>query len=162
MYSNKWTIQQLEYIMVQNQAEDLRLNLEKIFTAVAVATRNGATNSGWKKLAPAELAGMIFIGSHDGPKNSELAENIGVGVTTASALVDRMVKRGLVVRTRTEEDRRSVRLSLSNSGKILYAEALTERNAACEQMLRVLDEQHRAPFLEAMKTIANNYSKYND
>lgn len=54
---------------------------------------------------------------------SELAAALAVHQSSVSVLVDRLVKRGLVRRTRDRGDRRVVRLSLTAEGAALVARA---------------------------------------
>ncbi|HEV7678788.1 MAG TPA: MarR family transcriptional regulator [Candidatus Dormibacteraeota bacterium] len=51
-----------------------------------------------------------------------LAEALGISAPSVTGLVDRLVERGLVERVRAEDDRRTVRVSLSADGQ-----ALTQR-----------------------------------
>jgi DNA-binding MarR family transcriptional regulator len=54
---------------------------------------------------------------------SELAENIHIGSSAASGIVDRLVKMGTIVRERLESDRRSVALVLTAKGEDLLQHA---------------------------------------
>lgn len=47
---------------------------------------------------------------------SELAELLHLGNSAASGIVDRMVKSGLITRQRSESDKRSCRLALTDKG----------------------------------------------
>ncbi|HEX7344316.1 MAG TPA: MarR family transcriptional regulator [bacterium] len=48
----------------------------------------------------------------------EISEYMGVAVSTMTGMVDRMVNKGLVVRERPEEDRRSVKVQLTELGEV--------------------------------------------
>lgn len=50
---------------------------------------------------------------------SNLAQGMAVPMSTATGIVDRLVKRGLLKRSRSEEDRRVVTVSLTDKGKAL-------------------------------------------
>ncbi len=54
---------------------------------------------------------------------SELARRMYLHPATVVGLIDRLVKRGLVTRDRSEEDRRVVEISLSDKGKELLFSA---------------------------------------
>lgn len=54
----------------------------------------------------------------DGPSRmSSLASSLGIAVSTATGIVDNLVKKGLVVRRADPEDRRLVICTLSNRGQ---------------------------------------------
>lgn len=54
---------------------------------------------------------------------SQLSQVLSVHVSTASNLLDKLARAGLVERLRGEEDRRVVRLRLTNAGKAIVARA---------------------------------------
>jgi DNA-binding MarR family transcriptional regulator len=60
------------------------------------------------------------------PTMKELAELLGLEKSSTTGLVDRAERRGLVVRTVSANDRRSLSVSLSDSGRTLAA-AVTAR-----------------------------------
>ena len=69
------------------------------------------------KLNPSDVQTLLFIGTHDLCTGTDIAGFLGVVPTTASAIIERLVKRGLVVRNRTEANRRIVQLSLTGDGR---------------------------------------------
>lgn len=136
----------------------LKACVETVVSRIATATRIGANSAHWKKMAPPEIAAMTYIGSQDAPMVSQLAAHLGVGITTASALADRLVRHGIVRRTRSEQDRRTVLLSLTPTGESIFAEASAEKRVVCARMLNALPAADRPAFLRAMQTIAARFS----
>ncbi|MFC4944072.1 MarR family winged helix-turn-helix transcriptional regulator [Pseudonocardia sp. GCM10023141] len=68
-----------------------------------------------------QLRVLLLLGA-DGPHaQSELAQALAVGLATVTGLVDRLVRRGLVARTRDPQDRRVHRAALSDEGRDLLA-----------------------------------------
>lgn len=64
---------------------------------------------------------LIFF---EGPRTmSELAAELGVGLSTITGVVDQLERKGLVVRSAHPGDRRSVRVSLTPEGRSLYGAA---------------------------------------
>jgi MarR family transcriptional regulator, organic hydroperoxide resistance regulator len=72
---------------------------------------------------------------------SHLAALLGTSPPSASAMVDRMVDTGLVVRERNEDDRRVVTVSLSPGGKNALEAALGGRRGMLERVLSQLDDE---------------------
>jgi len=80
-----------------------------------------------------------------------VAEHLGVARSTASATVDRLVRRALVSRTTHPEARRSVVLTLTPSG----AEHLQQaRDAASSRMAKVLAGLTAADLLQVAQGLA--------
>lgn len=71
---------------------------------------------------------------------SHLASRLGISPPSASAIVDRMVDGGLVMRVRGEEDRRVVTVSLSPEGRDALHRAVGGRREMLERVLGQLDE----------------------
>ena len=78
---------------------------------------------------------LTFLSRRPGAPLSSVAEHLGVARSTASATVDRLVRRQLVSRTTHPEERRSVVLTLTPVGAQQLQQA---REAAASQMAKVL------------------------
>jgi len=66
-----------------------------------------------------------------------LAESLDVSQASATGIVDRMEQRGLVERSRDDEDRRVVRVALTAAGRQMVEGVAAERR---ERLARILDE----------------------
>ena len=78
---------------------------------------------------------LTFLSHRPGAPLSSVAEHLGVARSTASAMVDRLVRRELVSRTTHPEERRSVVLTLTPAGAQHLQHA---RGAASARMAKVL------------------------
>src|ERR671923_688475 len=78
---------------------------------------------------------LTFLSRRPGAPLSSVAEHLGVARSTASATVDRLVRRELVSRTTHPEERRSVVLTLTPAGAQHLQQA---RAAASARMAKVL------------------------
>ena len=77
---------------------------------------------------------------------SALAEALSIGDPTASHLIDKLCKRGLVKREEDPSDRRRALVALSDKGKKLVDKLIAPRNWIAENMTRMEVED-----LEALK-----------
>jgi DNA-binding MarR family transcriptional regulator len=81
---------------------------------------------------------VIGVLETDGPQPMRaLAEALDVSQASATGIVDRMEQRGLVERRRAEDDRRIVRVYLTDEGRNLLAGIAQDRQ---EHMLRLFDD----------------------
>jgi DNA-binding MarR family transcriptional regulator len=78
---------------------------------------------------------LTFLSHRPGAPLSGVAEHLGVTRSTASAIVDRLVRRKLVRRTAHPEERRCVVLTLTPVGAQRLQHA---REAACADLAKVL------------------------
>jgi DNA-binding MarR family transcriptional regulator len=77
------------------------------------------------------------------PTMHELARLLGLDKSSATGLVDRAERRGLVVRGPSAADRRSVHVTLTDDGRALVADVATAFEAEVAQRLRPLSESER-------------------
>ena len=80
--------------------------------------------------------GTISIGA--------LAEELAISAPSATGLVDRLVERGLVERVRSEDDRRTVRVSLSPSGLAMAEQIHGVRPSEFSDVLAELSDEELA------------------
>jgi DNA-binding MarR family transcriptional regulator len=112
----------------------------------AIFSRYGITNEQWRVLA--------CIGSRGSLRPSDLASLLERSPNSISMLVDRMVKAGLVRRTRDRKDRRTVFVSLTDKGKEAIEPAVPAGWEFIHKILSVLsydDQRALADMLETLK-----------
>ena len=80
----------------------------------------GATD---EKLSVPQFRVLVFLGHNRGTSLSAVSEHLGVKDATASAMVDRLVKRGLVERETHPVERRRLELGLTRAGTTLMERA---------------------------------------
>ena len=74
----------------------------------------------------------------DGPLSMRvLAESLDVSQASATGIVDRMEQRGLVARQRDDDDRRVIRVALTDEGRSMVGGMAAERR---ERLGEILDE----------------------
>ena len=67
---------------------------------------------------------MLMLWEQDGILVSQVAKALEIDGGTATPLIQRLEKLGLVTRIRSKDDERRVRVYLTKKGKLLYKEAL--------------------------------------
>ncbi len=92
----------------------------------------GVSQAGWMTIAIAAKTSAPL-------SQSELADRLGVEGATMVAMVDRLVKAGLVMREACPTDRRKKRVVLTPAGLAIYEKVKTEADALRKQMLAHLD-----------------------
>ncbi|MDR5709690.1 MAG: MarR family transcriptional regulator [Armatimonadota bacterium] len=93
---------------------------------------------------------LVFLRHHPGASLADLAEHLGVTPPTASALVERLVQRGLVHRAADPRERRRVVLGLTPAGARLLERAWRATQARLRQKLASLPPTRLEQLREAM------------
>lgn len=90
---------------------------------------------------------------------SHLAALLGTTPPSASAMVDRMVDTGLVIRERNEDDRRVVTVSLGRDGQEALEVALGGRREMLERVLSQLDDEELRTTLRVIDRLEEAISR---
>lgn len=119
---------------------------------VAVAARSLANVAGDVTLAQYRV--LIELAARGPQRLADLATALGVERSTATRMCDRLVRKGLVHRRRTNQDRRGVRVSLTTAGGELVAEVSRRRRAEIATIVERIPNAHRRPALNALLAFA--------
>jgi MarR family transcriptional regulator for hemolysin len=92
----------------------------------------GVSQASWMAIAVAAKARMPL-------SQSELADRLAVEGATMVAMVDRLVRSGLVLREPSSTDRRVKRVVLTDAGNLLYDKVREEAAAFRKELLADID-----------------------
>jgi MarR family transcriptional regulator for hemolysin len=109
----------------------------------------GVSQASWMTIA-------VAANAREPLSQSELADRLAVEGATMVAMVDRLVKAGLVNRKPSATDRRVKRIVLTEAGNLLYGKVLTEAAAFRKELLADLDPKKlliATEFLEGLQGI---------
>jgi DNA-binding MarR family transcriptional regulator len=90
---------------------------------------------------------------HNSVTMRELAKQLAVGESAATAVVDRLVRQGLVIRCDDPTDRRVVRLTLSAEGQSVVAEMRATVCRKTASLLDVLSDEQLAQLVAIIETL---------
>lgn len=116
------------------------------------------------RLRPVDFTILLLLAANDNVSQRMLCEALDITAPGLAVILDRLQERGVLVRERSEQDRRAHRLTLTEEGRRLADEArrlsrgsedevmsvlsCAERDLLAELLARVI-EGRRAPPLEA-------------
>lgn len=100
-----------------------------------------------------EIRAMMLLDSGERLTMSNLADSLGVPLSTATHTVDRLVSKGLLERNRSEEDRRVVEVEMSEYGRKLQETFREKRMLVARSWLEPLSGNERELFLQLMAKI---------
>jgi len=98
-----------------------------------------------------QLRVLHILEHHDGIKLRTLAESLASTPPSTSRLCDRLQAAGFVERAASEEDRREVRLHLSNRGRAFLADLRTRREREVRKVLADMPAAKRVALLEGLE-----------
>ena len=97
---------------------------------------------------------LIELAARGPQRLADLAEVLRVDRSTATRMCERLVRKHLIQRRRIASDRRSVRISLSTSGRLLVKEVSARRRQEIARILRRLPAADRASALNSLRAFA--------
>ncbi|AFM40633.1 transcriptional regulator [Desulfosporosinus acidiphilus SJ4] len=90
---------------------------------------------------------------------SEISQEFGITLGAVTGFVDRLYKLGLIARTRSEEDRRLVLVSLTEKGKSLLEELSRQRADKTKRLLSALGENESKQLNQALERLQTVLTK---
>ncbi|MBX6385929.1 MAG: MarR family transcriptional regulator [Microbispora sp.] len=100
-----------------------------------------------------QLKVVMFLSFAGPASGQELARHLGVGLTTVTGIVDRVVAQGLAVRHEDPHDRRVRRIELTEAGRRLTSEIIEAGTGGYVRLLRRLDTETLRTLEKVMRKI---------
>lgn len=107
------------------------------------------------KFSKLEIFTMILLDRNKQVTMTELVEYINSPMSTATGIVDRLVKSGYIERDRSETDRRIVVLTLTDSGSQIIKDFKNTISKYLEVILGALSEEEKQSLLKIVSKIMN-------
>jgi MarR family transcriptional regulator for hemolysin len=125
---------------LHNSARSWRLALDRRLKHL------GVSQASWLTIAVAARASSPL-------SQSELAYRLGVEGATMVAMIDRLVRAGLVIRVPSETDRRVKKVDLTENGKRLYESLKAEADTFRRELLAVIAPERLVAATELLEQL---------
>ena len=97
----------------------------------------------------------LTVLAYRGPqRGSDIATELAVNPSTGTRMVDRLVRKGLVHRERSADNRREVRLSLTPAGRDLVREVTRRRRAQLRRLIGAMPVATYPSVTEALREVS--------
>src|SRR3989440_280854 len=103
-------------------------------------------------LTIAQLRTLLVLAEEGPLVIGQVAQRMGIGLSTGGHLVDRLVQAGLAERTEDPEDRRRTLAGLTPKGEDLYARLLNHAQQM-QTLIQQLDEDDLGALLQGIRAI---------
>jgi len=98
---------------------------------------------------------LRFIFQHERCTSTDLAEAFHVNKSAITAIITRLTDKGLIERTRDENDRRVVYLSLTEKGKELYLETEEKIHQLVKHFITKFDRKEIESFMHTYEKLSH-------
>lgn len=132
---------------------------EVIFKASRMMREHMGFKSEVGNLSMLQLQALIFIKQHPSAHMREIANNFKIELPSATSLVDTLSKASLVERESDSNDRRVVKIILTEQGKALLKKAVKMRTKKIATVLSYLSTEDKNDLLRIMQKLLENLEK---
>jgi DNA-binding MarR family transcriptional regulator len=135
---------------VQADAIDAVLTASRALIAIAT-TSLGATA---EETTIAQYRSLVVLASRGPQRVVDLAGALGVNPSTAGRMCDRLVRKGLIRRSRGRTDRRAVLVSITGAGRAVVDQATARRRELIAGILAELPPARQRAVAAALRAFA--------
>lgn len=96
---------------------------------------------------------LIVLSEQKGISQKELTKYLGIQPGSASEILAKLEKAGLIVRTQSKKDHRGMEIILTEEGEKLAEEAVEQRKKRHEQMFACLTEEEKETLLSLLNKL---------
>jgi len=89
-------------------------------------------------------------------KMTDLAHILSIQMSSASVLVDRLIRQRMMSRRHDDKDRRVVWIRVTPKGKKIVSQILEQKRRSLKQIFMVLNERERSDYLKAILKVKNH------
>lgn len=127
-----------------------------IFTATRLIRERTAGHGKFDPFSIAQCKVLAFVAENNLPTMKDVAGFLYITSPSATAIINQLVKAGEIQRIYDQEDRRIVRLRLTEKGDKALVERRKEVSARMSKVLESLTEKDKESFAEILTKIINN------
>lgn len=102
---------------------------------------------------------LNYLNHYGACQMHQLASALRLQRPSATGMVDRLVKHGLLERQRSEEDRRAVRVALTAKGKRILHQIYDQRRVGMMRLFGQLSSAERSQYLEILEKLVRQLAE---
>lgn len=111
-----------------------------------------------EELTMIEINTIVVIGRNGNrQKMSDVANSLGVSTGTPTVTVDRLIKKGYVIRDKDPDDRRQVIVMLSEKGLEAYQHVVELKSLIVERLFSLMNDEQLKALISILDVLNNNF-----
>jgi DNA-binding MarR family transcriptional regulator len=105
---------------------------------------------------------LVVLASRGPQRIVDISAELGVTSSTGTRMCERLVRKGLIQRERSDVDRREVRLTLTDDGEYLVQEVTRRRRRELSRIVDTVPEVSYEPLTAALRSLADTAGELPD
>jgi DNA-binding MarR family transcriptional regulator len=150
------TITRTERLLLLRRLAEIQSPVRARFRATLSDCDTAQLHEATQAVTPGQMEAMMLL--HEAAESltmGELAEALGMTPSSASQLVERLVRLGFVERLREEDDRRVVRVVVTTGARRKFDAMLRVRLRALEQLTAALSDPELRTLVELLQKLGS-------
>lgn len=143
-----------------NTYQTLNDMLVCLFREIMELEQNALIKGRFKNITNNDMHIIEKIGKFEEKSMSEIAKSLKVTVGTLTIAVQQLVKKGYVLRKKSEQDRRVVLISLSPLGVEAFERHQNFHKKMVEDIIKELDKQELEILVKTLVRVESFFKKY--
>lgn len=94
--------------------------LVEVFNNILTIEENAIKSGRFNDISISELHTIEAVGMYSSRSMGEIAKDLDITVGTLTVAVNNLVKKGYCIRNKCQQDRRVVKVALTNKGRLVY------------------------------------------
>jgi len=111
------------------------------------------------KLTVSQALTLVSLGYKKSCRMSELAESVGMNMSSMTGIVDGLIETEVVERMRSKKDRRVVMVQMTPKGKKIVNKIRKYREKEVRDIVEYLDEKEREEIIRGFEKVVEAFSK---
>jgi DNA-binding MarR family transcriptional regulator len=142
-------------VSVKDKARELAVYLHAVREQLHEVDKYNPETSGI--LSTQETYALVSLGLKNPMIMSELATALRLSLSSVTALVDKLERKKYIKRTRSQDDRRVVRVALTPEGRKFYALVEQARHKLALSILMTLDQDEQDALLRLSRKMTQKF-----
>lgn len=136
--------------------------IEATFNLSRLMKENTHHPSSITHLSMVQIQTLVFIKKNPNVPMKKIAEQFRIELPSATSMINKLTALKLVERQTDPDDRRIVRINLTQDGQTLLKNAMIERTKKIEKLLSFLSEEDHAALLRIVTTLTEKLEKQHE
>jgi MarR family transcriptional regulator, organic hydroperoxide resistance regulator len=153
-------IKQLDHLINMNESQKI---MEALFKITRLLRNRLPCEIKPAKISILQLHALIFIKKQQPISMHEIADMFQITKPTATSLLSKLIKLELVKREYDKEDRRVIRISLSEKGQKMFSKIMSKTLEKLQKVLKEISKEDKGNLVRIINDISKkmeeNYEK---
>ncbi len=133
--------------------------LVTVFNTILKIEEAALKESSNNQLSMTEVHTLAAVGLEKSRTMTEVATDLMINVSTLTAAINKLEKKGFVIRVKSKDDRRVVRIELTESGIAILEDHELFHKKMVEQVVENLGEEEARVLMKSMSSLKKFFRK---